>query len=245
MNCSAFLSGGARDALPGRAPLTLYSALAQRVVGLRVVVLGDASTDGIACLAQVASQATAVSATTDECAHLRKRASQLASSAGTASGRARTFDVLCADFLRSLGTSAANVPEADVYIWAQAGWRIAMWRQWIHRGTSLARCREHLGNCATDTEAKKYNHIDSFDLLATLRQAHATRHPPLARPMTTGRRMGDGDTHDPPTRFFAILDEEHDHDAWTVRKLDDHKWISERFRCLHETLLGYACSSRS
>ena len=39
-NCSLILPSPS-DAVPARAPLDLYSALAQRVAGLSVVVIGD------------------------------------------------------------------------------------------------------------------------------------------------------------------------------------------------------------
>lgn len=202
VDCAALIN--ARDAVPGRAPLSLLSELATRLRKRSVVVIGDGSTDGINCLA--ASGATsATSATIDEhavdCDHLMARANDAN----------LTFKVHCRGLL-----DHASVPDADLYTWSQSSWRAAQWRFWLRRGVTYSSCRKYFGNCATgsltsamaDPRAARLLAVDSFDVLAALR-----------------RLQSNGQIR-PSAEFAITLDDSTDGDLWTLHKLRDMRgWL--------------------
>jgi hypothetical protein len=197
-NCTALLQPDLHDAVPARAPLALLSALAGRIAQRSVVSIGDGATDGLACFALAgATSATAIplEASDGECKHLQSRAGL----------RKHVFSIECADTLRT-----QTVPDADLYVWAQSSWRVMQWRLWIEKGVSTADCGRYFGNCEFDgygRKNKRLNHVDSFDLLQMLR-----------RQQLDGRVRGDAEV-------AMLFDENTDHDAWTLRKLEDMGWI--------------------
>ena len=105
------------DSVPARAPLAVFSALSRRVdlQNKSLVVLGDVSTDGIACLSTLTSSAFILPATASrrQCDHLRARAAAYG----------HRFGAICeASIASPLNTSAtlgAHIPDADVYLWSQ------------------------------------------------------------------------------------------------------------------------------
>ena len=228
-----------RDAFPARTPQVLHTAVARRVYGLDVVVIGDSSTDAISCFAAHARSATVVpiEANERECVHLRARAAK-------SRALGLVFAVNC-NASTSLLPGAANlrtidIPDADMYFFSQAAWRTAYWRQWMHRGVAVAACREYFGNCDDEAltsvrysstwRSHRLDHVDSFDLLRALRSAQATG----AIRATAEVVMG--------------FDEDTMHDGWTYRKLQDLGWMSwnqsfclppsELALCVNHTMLA-------
>ena len=152
------------DAVPGRAPQALHTALLPRISGKSVVTIGDASTDALACLSHAAFSATAATlegpASSDECNHLlsRKERDKM---------QGHAFNVHCGAFLAN-----GSVPDADLYLFSQAAWRPHHWKIWARKGVSLGTCRARFGNCdgveasnGGKMRSARLHHVDSFDIV--------------------------------------------------------------------------------
>ena len=181
------------DAVPGRTPQALHSTLLSHAANRSVVVIGDTSTDLVACLSHVARKATiaTLAINAGDCAHLKSRAAR-----GRASGH--VFEVACGGTLGEDGSVAEPPPDADLFVFSQAAWRLAQWKIWARRGVTQSACREAIGNC---DGSSRLNHVDSYDLLFALR-----RHQLSGRVRATAQ-------------VALFLDENTDHDAWTYATL--------------------------
>jgi hypothetical protein len=105
VNCTALVSPV--DAAPVRSPQQIHSVIAERLAGRSVVEIGTRNGDGLSCMAQFASKATAVELSAAYCAKLRTRAAELQKTSG------HTFSVVCQDYRTAPGL------DADVFTWWQ------------------------------------------------------------------------------------------------------------------------------
>ena len=95
------------DAGPIRSPQDVHTVIAKHLVGKSVVEIGTRNGDGMSCMAQRASNATAVEISKPYCVKLRQRASALRQATGHA------FQVVCQDYRTAPGL------DADVFTWWQ------------------------------------------------------------------------------------------------------------------------------
>ena len=98
VNCTALVSPV--DAAPVRSPQQIHSVIAERLAGRSVVEIGTRNGDGLSCMAQFASKATAVELSAAYCAKLRTRAAELQKTSG------HTFSVVCQDYRTAPGLDA-------------------------------------------------------------------------------------------------------------------------------------------
>ena len=95
------------DTAPIRSPQDVHTVIAKRLVGRSVVEIGTRNGDGMSCMAQLASKATAVELAAPYCVKLRERSSALRQATGHA------FEVVCQDYRTAPGL------DADVFTWWQ------------------------------------------------------------------------------------------------------------------------------
>ncbi len=126
--CDAYITHP-RDLAPQRSPQAVHTALLPMFLDKSVFEIGTHSGDGLACFAQVATNATGLECSTKECAKLRARAQSLREA-----GR-RSFDVVCADY-----RLAPETMDADVFTWWQHPPHL-----WNHRVLAELRLRQMQG----------------------------------------------------------------------------------------------------